>query len=188
MKKELSFSFIGHLLLFTMLAMLTRPGPKQKSYPEVFQVSVVNFASDQALAKTPSPIAVIQSKPKLTAPSKTKSISERSVRKTGDGIGLKLSSQPGRHSYYIEAVLSKIASNWVNPFAGSQIRLSTTICFVILKNGELRNIKIEKSSGNEIYDRAAERAVIITKTVPQLSGEFANQESLKIHLEFEYKP
>ncbi|MEO0083933.1 MAG: TonB family protein, partial [candidate division WOR-3 bacterium] len=84
--------------------------------------------------------------------------------------------------------LSKIANNWINPFAGSQIKITTTIGFVIAKDGELKNIRIEKSSGNEIFDRAAERAVIITKSVPQLSGEFAKQESLIIHLEFEYAP
>lgn len=190
MKKELLFSSIGHLIIFAMLTGLTKAKPQVKPYPEVFQISVVSLESNLTAKTELPPVAVLSKKPekKSIVQPKPKQISAKSLQKTGQGIGLKLSSKSGKHSYYIETVLSKIASNWINPFAGSQIKFATTIGFVIAKNGELKRIQIEKSSGNEIFDRAAERAVIITKTVPQLSGEFAQQESLIIHLEFEYSP
>ncbi|MEO0084433.1 MAG: energy transducer TonB [candidate division WOR-3 bacterium] len=190
MKKELLFSSIGHLILFVMLTGLAKSKPQIKPYPEVFQISVVSLESNLTAKTEPSPVAVLSKKPekKSLVQQKPKQQSARTAQKTGQGIGLKLSSKGGKHSYYIETVLSKIANNWINPFAGSQIKITTTIGFVIAKDGELKNIRIEKSSGNEIFDRAAERAVIITKSVPQLSGEFAKQESLIIHLEFEYAP
>lgn len=191
MKKELLLSFIGHIALFTAIIGLGQARPKEKLYPDVFQVSVVNLESGiEASEPTPS-VAVIDKKPAPKPVEKPKPKTEtpkKSGQKTGKDVGLKLSSKGGKYSYYIDAILTKIGSNWVNPFANSGIKLTATIYFVIQKDGKITSIKIEKSSGNELYDRAAERAVIITQTLPPLAGEFAQEESLKLHLEFEFKP
>lgn len=190
MKKELLGSFIGHLVLFIMLIGLTKPRAQDKLYPEVFQVSVVRFESGIEKSEPVSAVAVIDKKP-ISKPKEKpipKSTPPKTSSKTSQDLGLKISSKVGKHSYYIDAILTKIGNNWSNPFASSGLKFSTTIYFVIQKHGQITNIKIEKSSGNELYDRAAERAVIITQTLPPLAGEFANQESLRLHLEFEYKP
>lgn len=192
MTKELLFSLIGHLLIFFALAGVSQSrSAKERLYPEVFQVSVVNLESGtQKAEEAPSRIAVVEQKPTKTKPvvAKEKPRPAKKVQQEHSNIGLKISSKGGKYSYYIDAVLTKISSNWINPFANSGISFSCVIYFVIQKDGRITSVKIERSSGNELYDRACERAVIITKNLPPLMGEFANQESLRLHLEFEFKP
>jgi TonB family protein len=191
MKKELLFSFVGHLALFILLIGLAKSQNREKLYPDVFQVSVVSLESGIEKSEPAPSVAVIDKKPQLKPVEKLKPKSttpQKTGQKSGQDVGLKISSKGGKYSYYIDAILTKIGSNWVNPFANSGIKLSATIYFVIQKAGKITSAKIEKSSGNELYDRAAERAVIITQTLPPLAGEFAQEESLKLHLEFEYKP
>jgi len=191
MKKELLFSFVGHLALFILLIGLAKSQNREKLYPDVFQVSVVSLESGIEKSEPAPSVAVIDKKPQLKPVEKLKPKSttpNKPGQKSGQDVGLKISSKGGKYSYYIDAILTKIGSNWVNPFANSGIKLSATIYFVIQKAGRITSAKIEKSSGNELYDRAAERAVIITQTLPPLAGEFAQEESLKLHLEFEYKP
>jgi len=191
MKKELVFSFIGHLAIFLIIIGVAKPQNKDRLYPDVFQVSVVSLEAGVEKTGPEANVAVVTKEAVAktkTIKSKPKSTSKKPGQQIGSNIGLKLSSKGGKHSYYIDAILSKIGSNWVNPFASSGVKFSTTIYFVIQKDGHITSIKIEKSSSNELYDRSAERAVIITQTLPPLAGEFAQEESLKLHLEFEYKP
>ncbi len=191
MKKELLFSFIGHILIFSALIVAGKPRNHEKLYPDVFQVSVVSLESGIEKSEPAPSVAVIDKKPQPKSVEKPKPKSDtpkKSGQKTGQDVGLKLSSKGGKYSYYIDAILTKIGSNWVNPFANSGLKLTTTIYFVIHKDGRIASTKIEKSSGNELYDRSAERAVIITQNLPPLAGEFAQEESLKLHLEFEFKP
>jgi outer membrane biosynthesis protein TonB len=192
MKRELLFSFIGHLFLFVILFGITRPTVKDKLYPDVFQVSVVNLESGTHQEEVSAPVAVIDKKPasvkKPETKPKEKPTQTKPPAQTKTDVGLKISSKGGKYSYYIDAILTKIGSNWINPYQGSGIKLSSTVFFIILKDGTISNAKIEKRSGNELYDSSTERAVIVTKTLPPLAGEFANQDSLIIHLEFEYKP
>lgn len=192
MKKELLFSFIGHILLFIILLSVTKPSAKEKLYPDVFQISVVNLESGFKQEEASAPVSVISQKPtpvkKPETKPKEKPTQAKNPAKTNTDIGLKISNKGGKYSYYIDAILSKIGNNWSNPFRGSGVKFSVTIYFVIKKDGEITSVKIEKSSGNDLYDRSAERAVIVTQTLPPLAGEFANQESLRLHLEFEYKP
>ncbi|MCX7785260.1 MAG: TonB C-terminal domain-containing protein [candidate division WOR-3 bacterium] len=193
MKKELLFSFVGHLVIFVLLAGVTKSKPsRERLYPDVFQVAVVNLETGLPKAESPSlpPIAIIDKKPIKTKPttSKEKLTPAKSMRKESPNIGLKISGKGGKYSYYIDAVLTKIGSNWINPFANSGIAFSCVVYFVIQKDGRISSVKIEKSSGNELYDRSCERAVIVTQNLPPLMGEFANQESLRLHLEFEFKP
>ncbi len=192
MKKELLFSFIGHILLFLVLFGVTRPSAKEKLYPDVFQVSVVNLESAQEAEQTTNAVAVIETKPMPAKKPEPKPKPKPAATKTSTGtktdVGLKISSKGGKYSYYIDAILTKIGSNWINPYQGSAIKLSSTVYFVIKKDGTITRAKIEKRSGNDLFDSSTERAVIVTKTLPPLAGEFANQDSLVIHLEFEYKP
>ncbi|MEO0091188.1 MAG: energy transducer TonB [candidate division WOR-3 bacterium] len=191
MKKELLFSFVGHLIIFGILIGATKSrSPKLNVYPEVFQVSVVNLESGTQKAEAPSQIAIVEKKPAKTKPvgAKEKPRPAKKTSQDNSNIGLKISSKGGKYSYYIDAVLTKIGSNWINPFANSGIPFSCVIYFVIQKDGRITNVKIEKSSGNELYDRSCERAVIVTQNLPPLMAEFANQESLRLHLEFEFKP
>jgi TonB family protein len=216
MKKELLFSFIGHFITFALIVGVTmQKRPKEKAYPDVFQVSVVSLNTGSSAFGSNGPggasnttgngtavngVSFMDKKPKAVKSKTTKETkpggSQSSTSSTqiygvpGGGIGIKglgIYSQGGRYSYYVEMILKKIGANWTNPFEGSNKRFSATIYFVVHKNGQVTSAKIEKGSGNELFDRAAERAVIVTNFLPPLAGEFENQDSLKLHLEFEYK-
>ena len=87
------------------------------------------------------------------------------------------------YSYYFSVLLQKIGENWNYKYLEKDT-LRTTIYFVILKDGTIKDVKIEKSSKNSLFDGSALRAVILTKKVPPLPEEM-NMEFLQVHLEFE---
>lgn len=87
------------------------------------------------------------------------------------------------YSYYFGVLLQKISENW-NYTHINKDTLRTTIYFVILKDGLLQDIRIEKGSGDLIFDQSALRAVMLTKRVPPLPEEM-NMEFLRVYLEFE---
>ncbi len=218
MKKELLFSFIGHFLIFSAIVGVTiQKRPKEKPYPDVFQVSVVSLNSGSSVfgpngpggpgnaagngnGSTVNGVSFMDKKSK-TIKTKTAKETKPGIQQSssssstlygvpGGGIGIKglgIYSQGGRYSYYVEMILKKIGANWNNPYEGSNKKFNCTVYFVVHKTGQITSTKIEKGSGNELFDRAAERAVIVTNYLPPLAGEFENQDSLKLHLEFEYK-
>ncbi|MEN3046882.1 MAG: energy transducer TonB [Candidatus Hydrothermales bacterium] len=87
------------------------------------------------------------------------------------------------YSYYFEVLLRKISENWHYSYSGNDT-LRVTVYFSILKDGSLKDIRIEKTSGDIIFDQQAYRAVYLTKRVPPLPDEF-NMEYLRVFLEFE---
>jgi TonB family protein len=217
MKKELLFSFIGHFIIFAVIIGSTiQKRPKEKAYPDVFQVSVVSLnmgsgsfgpggpgtpGGPTGNGTAPNGVSFLNKKPSVTK-SKTQLNTKTGTGPTqsatqaqmygfpGGGIGIQglgVYSKGGRYSYYVEMILKKIGANWTNPYEGSSKKFAATIYFVVHKNGKITSVKIEKGSGNELFDRSAERAVTVTNYLPPLAGEFENQDSLKLHLEFEYK-
>jgi TonB family protein len=95
---------------------------------------------------------------------------------TGSGRGF-------TYSYYLNILLNKIGKNWHNPFKGKDIILRNIVYFEVDKNGNIYSVRLEEDSGNDIYNETAMRAVIITKSLPPLPEEFAD-DYLKVHLEF----
>lgn len=86
--------------------------------------------------------------------------------------------------YYLSLVFGKIRDTWENPVQSSSI-LVTTIYFRILKDGNIVETKVEKTSGIDLFDQSALRAIISSAPFPPLPNEFTG-EYLGIHLEFEY--
>lgn len=87
------------------------------------------------------------------------------------------------YSYYFGVLLQKISENW-NYTHINKDTLRATIHFVILKDGLLQDIRIEKNSGDLVFDQSALRAVMLTKRVPPLPEEM-DMEFLRVYLEFE---
>ena len=79
-----------------------------------------------------------------------------------------------------------IRSNWRNPAVGPA-PLRCIVRFAVNRAGELAHIELEKPSGSELFDRAALRAVQVTKSWDPLPRFWEDDEQL-IHLEFEYRP
>ncbi len=87
-------------------------------------------------------------------------------------------------SYYLALVFGKIRDLWDNPVEASAT-LRVTIYFKILRDGQIIDGEVEKSSGIELFDEAARRAILTGAPFPPLPTEYTG-EYLGIHLEFEY--
>lgn len=87
-------------------------------------------------------------------------------------------------SYYLSLVFGKIRDLWDNPVEASDI-LRVTIYFRILRDGQIIDTRVEKSSGIELFDQSAMRAILSSIPFPPLPAEYTG-EYLGIHLEFEY--
>ncbi|MGB8656670.1 MAG: cell envelope integrity protein TolA [Candidatus Zixiibacteriota bacterium] len=86
--------------------------------------------------------------------------------------------------YYLSLVFGKIRELWENPVETSST-LRVTVYFKILRDGEVLDAKVEKSSGIDLFDQSAMRAILSNAPFPPLPGEYTGA-YLGIHLEFEY--
>ncbi len=103
----------------------------------------------------------------------------------GDGISAATVDGAGFGSpYYLSLVFGKIRDTWDNP-----VRISTTlrvtIYFKILRDGQIMDAQLEKTSGIDLFDQSAMRSIVSSAPFPPLPTEYTG-EYLGIHLEFEY--
>jgi TonB family protein len=83
---------------------------------------------------------------------------------------------------YLAQMVQKIRQNWnANQGAGGQ----PVIKFTIRRDGMLTNVELEKSSGQDLLDLEARRAVIKTMQLAPLPREFP-ESSLTVHLTFDF--
>ncbi|OYD14385.1 hypothetical protein CH330_08760 [candidate division WOR-3 bacterium JGI_Cruoil_03_51_56] len=187
MKREVLISFVGHSVLIVVIGIscafrLGRLKPK----PQIFSVRLVNFGSTVRTGK-PQGLSIVQRKPKSRAKPKPKSATQPVVvRKQGLGARIEGADALG-YSYYLNIILSKIGDNWCNPQKGQSHTFRATVFFIIERDGTIKEVKLEKGSGNAGYDASCERALLVTDKLPPLPPEFKGVR-LKLHLEFEYKP
>jgi TonB family protein len=111
----------------------------------------------------------------------------------GQGFGLSTGGGPGVGSTldvadfccpdYLATMVARIKANWRE---NQNVTGLATIKFTIDRNGGLRDIVLEQSSGFPIADLAAQRAVILTKQLTPLPDSFPNP-NLTVHLHFQYQ-
>jgi TonB family protein len=75
----------------------------------------------------------------------------------GNGVSIGTGSGGFGNNWYAQAVENRISSSWIRPPEG--IRVEIVYSFYIAANGNIYNIKKEKSSGNEQIDMTALRAI-----------------------------
>jgi TonB family protein len=86
------------------------------------------------------------------------------------------------YTIYIERMKTLIGQHWLRPqIAGS---LSTTVHFVIDRDGTVRDVTIETPSATPAFDRAAQRAVLESSPLPPLPFGYAGT-YLGVHLKFQ---
>jgi TonB family protein len=133
--------------------------------------------------------------PKSTRPTKGVEIQQgTSIAETGaKGMGFGLSSGGGGAGgnlevadfccpEYLATMYRAIKANW-NSQVGAVGR--THLRFVIQKDGRIVDITVEQSSGVEVMDSFARRALILTKLPPLPSGY--SEPTLAVHLYFDYQ-
>jgi outer membrane biosynthesis protein TonB len=115
----------------------------------------------------------------------TKKDQEAAEYGLGDGISsAQLDAYNFGSPYYLSIVFGKIRDEWDNPVQSSS-NLMATIYFRILRDGNIVETKVEKTSGLDLFDQSAVRAIMGSAPFPRLPNEFSG-EYLGIHLEFEY--
>jgi TonB family protein len=98
---------------------------------------------------------------------------------TGATLDVKNFCCPG----YIQTMQQLIRSNW-KPTQGADG--VTVVKFVILRDGRMANVEVEKSSNNTLLDLESRRAVLMTRQLPPLPAQFT-EPTLTVHLQFDYK-
>lgn len=86
------------------------------------------------------------------------------------------------YPWYITQVREILWNTWTSrmPSAGG---LRCTVRFSILRDGTARAVSVEKSSGNRLFDTAAEGTVESAGPFPALPDDFF-EEKLTVHVEF----
>jgi outer membrane biosynthesis protein TonB len=85
----------------------------------------------------------------------------------GAGVGVSLGTGSGGLGdlWYARMVEQRIGSNWIRP-ASEVGRIEIVYSFFITNDGTIRDIKKEKSSGNDLLDLTAERAIRASTSPP----------------------
>jgi TonB family protein len=85
------------------------------------------------------------------------------------------------YTIYIDRMKTLIGSHWYRPQVGGGT--TTTVHFVIDRDGSIRDAKVESESGNGTFDRAALRAVLEASPLPPLPFGYSGA-YLGVHLTF----
>ncbi|MBU1628092.1 TonB C-terminal domain-containing protein, partial [bacterium] len=90
---------------------------------------------------------------------------------------------------YGNTIKDIIYNNWNNAFVDLKMgeKIVATVRFTILRSGQIKDIKIEKTSGNDVYDLAGIRAIKYSNPFPSLPPYFKN-DLLILHFDFTYSP
>jgi len=96
--------------------------------------------------------------------------------------GVQIQGQGGgdfatRYGWYVEAVRRKIGSNWnlfeIDPAVRSARRAKSVLTFTINRDGSVKNIRMEQSSGNQSMDISAQRALANASPMPPLPNDYS---------------
>ncbi|HEX4537903.1 MAG TPA: energy transducer TonB, partial [Candidatus Acidoferrum sp.] len=96
--------------------------------------------------------------------------------------GVQIQGQGGgdfatRYGWYVEAVRRKIGSNWnlfeIDPAVRSARRAKSVLTFTINRDGSVKNIRMESSSGNQSMDISAQRALANASPMPPLPNDYS---------------
>ena len=80
-------------------------------------------------------------------------------------------------------MIQLIRSNW-KPNQGADG--TAVVKFVILRDGRLANVEVEKTSNNPLLDLESRRAVLMTRQLPPLPVQFT-EPTLTVHMQFDYR-
>jgi TonB family protein len=190
MKRELLLSFVGHAVLLAILALVgAERMVKDTRRPMVLSVSVVSAGSPLPQQETKG-TTLVEAKPRSQAPSpKTQTPKPDTGSKyKRQGLGARIEGAEALgYSYYLNVILTRISESWLDPYLGQATKLTATVVFVIERDGSVKEVKLEKTSGDRAYDNSATRALLVLDRLPPLPPEFTGPR-LKLHLEFEHTP
>jgi len=96
--------------------------------------------------------------------------------------GLAVQGQGGgdfssRYGWYVESVKRAISQNWIqtsiDPSVRSARRAKATTSFRIYRDGSIKNIRLDSTSGNRSMDDSATRALLSIDKLPALPADYS---------------
>jgi periplasmic protein TonB len=78
------------------------------------------------------------------------------------GIGVGSSAMGDQFGAYLQAVQQRISSKWRSGDVNPRLRSAppVLVSFVILRNGDVRDVRVLQTGGDSTYDLSAQRAVV----------------------------
>jgi len=130
------------------------------------------------------PIASSAAPPNL--PSKPGITSQPTLIGIPGATGLMVEESDFTFVYYLNLIRNRIQEHWRPPYSSVDQPHSqqVMVAFKITRSGKITDIRIEQSSGNFLFDQAAQRALYEVATLPPLPEEYGGRE-LNVHIEFE---
>ena len=206
MRRELLYSTVVHIVLLAALGVISALGAaRPRPRPQVYQISLVSGGTpDPAPRARPEPekAQVVEPKPRAEPAPQPRpepkpepkpeprpprpQARDEMVRRQGLGARIEGAQALG-YNYYLNTILARISESWANPYYGQNRTFLARVFFVIERDGTIKDVKLEDSSGDRTYDASCTRALLVTGKLPPLPPEFTG-ERLRLHLEFEYKP
>ncbi len=157
--------------------------PEPKIHEQKSAQNQMKYKAKQRKAQAkPKPKATV--KPKAEKARQTQARSSTRAARKASTSGVRV-DEDFRFGYYLEIIKEKISETWTPPPVRTASSL-TTIYFRINRNGKISDVKIEQSSGSDIFDRSALRAVSEAAPLPPLPAGFKGR-WLGVHFEFEHR-
>ena len=93
-----------------------------------------------------------------------------------------------RYPWYVESVRKRISDNWMQNTIDPQVRAAraahSIVTFTIMRDGTLKNIRLDTSSGNRSMDDSATRAMLSIERMPQLPADWRSN-SVDVTFDFD---
>lgn len=104
----------------------------------------------------------------------------------GDGTGIAVDAANFPFGYFLAAIERRVSENWFSAVSEGATGLTCVVYFRLMRDGSVSESRIETSSGNAYFDRAAVRAVKSAAPFPPLPRAFTDS-FLGIHFTFVQK-
>ena len=104
----------------------------------------------------------------------------------GDGTGIAVDGANFPFGYFLAAIERRVSENWFSAVSEEGTGLTCVVYFRLMRDGSVSDSRIETSSGNAYFDRAAVRAVKSASPFPPLPRAFTDA-FLGIHFTFVQK-
>jgi TonB family protein len=213
MRGAVTASAIVHLALMGVLMVLQARAPQLMIGPDVIQLALLEMpasnatpapAPERAVVKAPelvrepgTGVKVAPEKPKT--PPKAAPAPERAPEARPLAVPLAPLGRPGlsgdvavdagnfEFSYYLLLLRNRIAASWTPPagITGGGQPVRAVVYFRVMRDGTVRDVRLESASTAEFFDRSAMRAVALSDPMPPLPEGYAGA-ALGVHFGFEY--
>ncbi len=104
----------------------------------------------------------------------------------GDGTGIAVAAASFPFGYFLAAIERRVSENWFSAVSEGGTGLTCVVYFRLMRDGSVSDARVETSSGNGYFDRAALRAVKSASPFPPLPRAFTDS-YLGIHFTFVQK-